>query len=367
MAASASMPRTAPPHELAERIKKSSNKILQAALRAPQRSDPRVLECLGVVLNLKAKQSLESMGTAPLEPDHYLPLRLVERLASTTDVPFSLVLDLILAYPAPLPSIHKVIDECIKRDESLVPTFNKKIISPLFRILTAENRRITPPTKQPSRPAESDHRSQHPFSRVAYTLLLLARAHRLLGESILNTPSSLEILRASYAKIQETNALTDVAKVHTKQSFLILLHTLLSSLQQTEREWKLVLLQGEEEDRVRRVLMDANLEEDYRFFFDDSTRQDDGKGEIQKKPVLGEVEMDILRSLAMGDVNPTERGHADEVSCPSSVIDGLLTNIALATGSNRSDQGILPTDTLIPPRFRAFTSAIQLAPGCGRF
>jgi hypothetical protein len=328
MATSASMPRTAPPHELAERIKKSSNKILHAALQAPQRSDPRVLECLGVVLNLKAKQSLESMGTAPLEQDHYLPLRLVERLASTTDVPFSLVLDLILAYPASLPSVHKVIDECIKRDESLVPTFNKKIISPLFRILTAENRRITPPTKQPSRPTKSDHhRSQHPFSRVAYTLLLLARAHRLLGESILNTPSSLEILRASYAKIQETNALTDVAKVHTKQSFLILLHTLLSSLQQTEREWKLVLLQGEEEDRVRRVLKDANLDEDYRFFFDDSTKQDGGKGETQKKPVLGEVEMDILRSLAMGDVNPTERGHADEVGCSHPVQTGSLTSI----------------------------------------
>jgi hypothetical protein len=314
MAAIASLPRTAPPSEFAERIKKSSNRILHAALHASSQSDPRVLECLGVVLNLKAKESLESMGTAPLDADHYLPLRLAEKLASTTSLPFSLVLDLILAYPTSLPSVHHIIDECIKRDDTLVPTFNKKVISPLFRILTAENRRITPPTKQPSRSAESDNRSQHPFARVSYTLLLLARAHRLLADSILNTGSSLEILRASYAKIQETNALTDVAKVYTKQSFLILLHTLLSNLQQTEREWKLVLIQGEEEDRSRRVLKDANLEEDYRFFFDDSAKPGDGKGEEQKKPVLGEVEMDILRSLAMGDVNPTERGHAQEVS-----------------------------------------------------
>lgn len=315
MAPSAVTLQTAPPQELAERIKESSNRILQAALHAPAPSDSRVLECLGVVLNLKARESLESMGTSPLEPEHYLPLRLAERHAPTTSLPFPLVLDLILAYPASLPSVHHVIDECIKRDDSLVPTFNSKVIKPLFRILTAENRRITPPTKQPSRSvAESDSRSQHPFARVSYTLLLLARSHRLLADSILKTDSSLEILRATYAKIQETNALTDVAKVYTKQSFLILLHTLLSSLQQTEREWKLALIQGEEEDRVRRVLKDANLEEDYRFFFEDSAKSNDGKGEEHKKPVLGEVEMDILRSLAMGDVNPTERGHAEEVS-----------------------------------------------------
>lgn len=362
MTTSAPLPRTAPPHELAERLQKSSNRILRAALQAPQApSDSRVLECLGVALNLKARQSLESMGTAPLDADHYLPLRLAERLAPTTSLPFSMILDLILAYPSSLPSVHRVVDECIKRDNSLVPTFSKKVISLLFRILTAENRRITPPTKQPSRPAESDKRSQHPFARVSYTLLLLARAHRALADSVLGTDSSLEILRSSYARIQETSALTDVAKVHTKQSFLILLHTLLSNLQQTEREWKLVNIQGEEDDRVRRVLKDANLEEDYRFFFVDSTGPDGQKEDEQKKPVLGEVEMDILRSLTMGDVNPTERGHAQEVCRLIIITNGLIDHHVLK-GSDRTYQGSITNGPVLPPHCCPFPSSIQLAP-----
>lgn len=311
------VPTAPPPQELIDRLQKSSSKILRAALQAPDLPrDCRVLECLAVALNIKARQSLESMGTAPLDGDHYLPLKLAEKLAPT-GLPSALVLDLIVAYPSSLPSTHHIIDECIKQNNKLVGDFENRVIAPLFRILTAENRRIDPPTKQPSRPADTDKRSQHPFARVSYTLLVLARSHHALADAILRTGSSLDILRASYAKIEQVNALSDVAKVHAKQTFLVLLHTILSTLQQTEREWKLVNLQ-EEDDRVPRVLRDASLEQDYRFFFLDSAGGDAGKEEPQrKKPVLGEVEMDILRSLTMGDINPTERGHAQEVRCPS--------------------------------------------------
>jgi hypothetical protein len=300
-----------PPSDLIDRLQKNSTRILRAALASPAApQDRRILECLAVALNLKARRSLESMGTEGLDGHHYLALRLAEKLAPSGKLPSTLVLDLIVAYPEAISTVHGIVEQCIKKNKGLVVDFEKKVIAPLFRILTAENRRIDPPTKQASRSADSDKRSQHPFARVSYTLLVLARAHHELAAAVLRTGSSLEILRASYAKIQQIDALSDVGKIHTKQTFLVLLHTILSTLQQTEREWKIVNMQ-EEYDSAPRVLKDASLEQDYLFFFLDGDKTEGEK--TQKKPVFGEVEMDILRSLTMGDVNPTERGHAQEV------------------------------------------------------
>lgn len=351
-------PAAPPPPDLIDRLQKSSTRILRTALYAPDGTrDSRVLECLAVALNIKARQSLESMGTAPLSGDRYLPLKLAAKLAPTAKLPSALVLDLIVAFPSSLQSVHHIIDECIKQNDGLIPEFEKNVIAPLFRILTAENRRINPPTKQSSREADTDKRPQHPFARVAYTLLVLARAHHALADAVLQTGSSLDILKASYAKIEQVNALSDVARIHTKQTFLVLLHTLLSTLQQTEREWKLVNMQ-EEEERVPRVLKDASLEQDYRFFFENSEAGEDGRDDQRKKPVLGEVEMDILRSLTMGDVNPTERGHAQEVRHPFIVFlwSHLITR---KIGTNRTHQSLFPTHSILPPRGCALAPEVQ--------
>ncbi|KAJ9102978.1 hypothetical protein QFC19_004535 [Naganishia cerealis] len=303
-------PQGSPTPEIAERFQSVLHGKLAAALRSPTDSvDPPILECLDIALKSRARQSLDTLGNLTYDPHQLLPLRVAEKLAGRTDLPPTVVLDMILAYPTYLSAIHRVVGICISRQENLIPTF-RTIFGLLFRTLGAENRKVSPPTKQHPRTEDAISRGRQPLSRTVYTLLLIARAHHDLATAMLNYRSALELLATSYSHVEANEALSEVTKIYIKSTILLLLHTLLSTLQQTEREWKLVNMQDEEREAKGRTLRDADLVDDYRFFFD--AKGENESGSVGQRSKLGEVEIDILRSLATGDVNPTERGHADE-------------------------------------------------------
>ncbi|KAJ9115430.1 hypothetical protein QFC22_005187 [Naganishia vaughanmartiniae] len=315
------VPQGLPPPELAERFQSVLNGKLATALQSNEKAvDPSVLECVGIALALRARQSVDSLGELAYEPYQFLPLRVAEKLASRVDLPATMVLDLILAYPTYLSSVHHVVCLCISRQKDLAATFGKNVIGILIRTLSAENRKAAPPTKQAPQKEDAATRGRQPISRAIYTLLLIARAHAEFATVILKPSTNLQVLTATYSHIEANGALSDVSKIYVKSTILLLLHTLLSTLQQTEREWKLVNLQEREGDEKGRTLRDADMVDDYRFFFVDSQAAEGGSGDSGaggKRSTIGEVEVDILRSLATGDVNPTEMGHADEARIES--------------------------------------------------
>ncbi|KAJ9117345.1 hypothetical protein QFC24_006439 [Naganishia onofrii] len=74
-------------------------------------------------------------------------------------------------------------------------------------------------------------------------------------------------------------------------------------------------MQDPERKAKGRTLRDADMMDDYRFFFVDAPAAESGNGEggaSGERSTIGEIEVDILPSLATGDVNPTENGHSNE-------------------------------------------------------
>ncbi|KAJ9094979.1 hypothetical protein QFC21_005772 [Naganishia friedmannii] len=310
------VPQGLPPPELAERFQSVLNGKLAMALHSNKdTADLSILEIAGIALALRARQSVDTLGELAYEPHQFLPLRVAEKLASKMDLPPTMVFDLILAYPTYLSSVHHIVDLCISRQKTLPETFGKNIIGILIRTLSAENRKVALPTKQAPPKEDAASRGRQPISRAVYTLLLVARAHHDFANVILDDSANLQVIATTYSHIEANRALSDVSKIHVKSTILLLLHTVLSTLQQTEREWKLVNMQEQERDVKGRTLRDADMVDDYLFFFVDALAAEcaNGKsGATGQRSTIGEVEVDILRSLATGDVNPTEMGHDNE-------------------------------------------------------
>jgi hypothetical protein len=147
---------------------------------------------------------------------------------------------------------------------------------------------------------------------------------------MMKTSTNLQVITATYSHIEANGALSDVSKIYVKSTMLLLFHTLLSTLKQTEREWKIVNMQDPERKVKGRTLKDADMVDDYRFFFVDAPAAESGNGEggaSGERSTIGEVEVDILRSLATGDVNPTETGHSNEVRPTSPAYHPLRTDL----------------------------------------
>lgn len=325
------VPQGLPPPELAERFQSILNCKLATALHSSENTvDPSVLECVGIALALRARKSVDSLGELVYDPQQFLPLRVAEKLASRMTLPPTMVLDLILAYPTYLSSVHHIVDLCISRQKDLTTTFGKNIIGILIRTLSAENQKVAPPTKQALQKEDAATRGRQPITRTVYTLLLIARAHNDLASIMMKTSTNLQVITATYSHIEANGALSDVSKIYVKSTMLLLFHTILSTLKQTEREWKLVNMQDPERKVKGRTLRDADMVDDYRFFFVDAPAAESGNGEggaSGRRSTIGEVEVDILRSLATGDVNPTETGHSNEVRPTSPAYHPLRTDL----------------------------------------
>ncbi|KAJ9117344.1 hypothetical protein QFC24_006438 [Naganishia onofrii] len=215
------VPQGLPPPELAERFQSILNGKLATALHSSENTvDPSILECVGIALALRARKSVDSLGELVYDPQQFLPLRVAEKLASRMDLPPTMVLDLILAYPTYLFSVHHIVDLCICRQKDLTTSFGKNIIGILIRTLSAENRKVAPPTKQAPQKEDAATRGRQPITRTVYTLLLIARAHNDLASIMMKTTTNLQVITATYqvitatySHIEANGALSDVSKI----------------------------------------------------------------------------------------------------------------------------------------------------------
>lgn len=268
------------------------------------------------------------------------PLRALLKLALRTQkagwVPsLQAILDLMLAFPTQVSTIRKYFLPSNDVNRVFEHLDNRVIWPTLHRLQGSTSGRD---------PSIFDG-----ILQATYILLLLARAHHSLASLILNSPNSLEILQENYGALSSslTEGISRDDRILAKSHLLTLVHALLSDLPRPEREWKLVLLEEQEEEpshptsskrgmtktSSRRPLVDATLAEDYKVFFSSASAAvnatKDGNKNVTISPAVGEEEMDALRRLASGhehrsiddSVSPAASATAAAAEDPISMID----------------------------------------------
>jgi hypothetical protein len=213
-----------------------------------------------------------------------LALSLLVRLSQEEILPLQIIVDGIISYPLRSTSLNKVISTQLDKTPNLMDDLNNQVLLPLLSSL-----------------ADTSSEACN-IPSISFILLAHARVHPSLIEGLHRSSATLPSLQTSYSRLSSSSLPTNNV-IQAKSHILLLLHTLLSSLPQTEREWKLVSLSDDDDvslKRGRRPLVDQGLGEDYDLFFGG------GKGEV------GEETMGVLRELNAIGEGTVEVARTDE-------------------------------------------------------
>jgi hypothetical protein len=293
----ASRPNEALPEQLQDRFNAIMEKRLQR-LAKDDVSDEEAIEPLSVFVSQRASRALELSGLVTAEDiSDVTALRLLQRQSQKASVPLQLILDAVIAYPHRAPLMEEIISAQMRIHPKLLEDLGSQVLEPLLAKL------LNPATAPASIPA------------TAYILLALARSYNGISDRLMQQPSCLKSLQRGYSRLN--GSVSDLAQnfvVQAKSHLLLLLHTLLSSLRQADREWKLITLVDEDEAKPARrrgieakPLKDASLAEDYVMFFTEEHGQ--------TSAAVPEETLRVLKDLRAVSKEPIERSTkaADEV------------------------------------------------------
>jgi hypothetical protein len=289
MASTIKPPYSPIPSHLQHRFKTAVSSVLEQHL-ASDTINQHTISTLGIYLSHRAAAALHaSQGGEEDETDRWC-LSLLLRVSQEEEIPLQLIVDGIISYPLRSNALKKVIVAQLDKAPSLIDDLNNQILLPLLSSLGDTS---TNPLTIPS---------------ICYILLAHSRAHPSLTEALVKSTITIPSLRTSYNRLS-SSALPTNQIIQTKSHILLLLNTILLSLPQTEREWKLVSLSDDDvtpSNKGNKPLVDQELGEDYVLFFG---------GGIGK---VGEETMHVLKSINgtghhVGEVANTDESN-DEVS-----------------------------------------------------
>ncbi len=288
-------------------------------------NQPQILQFLYIILPIIASESFLHLGKRTVRRDEDLVvLRALLRLSELKGVELGskIVLDAIIAFHHSQRTIEVILDNLSKAGSKFLKDLEKDVVAPTISALS----KLSSPTSSSARIKPTHDESLANISRTIYLLLILSRSHPSLSKSILNTPSILTILDNSYNHLslstRQSHPSPTTLLVQTKSHILLLLHTLLSSLPQSEREWKLGNLDsdppefgGEDGSKVeRRILVNTSMITDYEVFFSETSGERNGPMTGTRKGkgrmIVEEDVMDILRSLSGSSLSNSAIGSA---------------------------------------------------------
>lgn len=295
---------------------------------------------LAMYLGRRARQTLGSDAGAvqTFRPDK-AARALLSQISGSVTVPAELLVDAAVAYPTFPGWMGSVITAQVALDPSVLEALSRQVLEPLSAQLAIA---------QPARA----------LGATTFALLALARSHDYLALRLAKLPAFFDQVKAAY---QAASGTRDREEIKHKSHLLLLLHTVLSALPQTEREWKIVTLADEgDEGRAKTVktpLVEASLVQDYKLFFLD---QRDGPG-------MDDQVLQALRDIATADAGgatlnamPLTKGDFDEVGKPGPVdrAGPVIDQFSLPVG-DRTSQFTLPANPASPTARSAFTPGLR--------